>query len=250
MGSGHTFDDGDTPEAKEILDIGRTNYFKIGIWLTGAYILIAAIYGAVFWNWRDFIGMDPNEFGDFLAGIFGPLVLLWVVMGFLQQGAELKYSREALLLQAKELKASVEAQKNMGEAAWAGVHAERDARALAENDRIRALQPVFTLHNYTHSSHTQAAETIFTLANSGKDGIDLQLAILGATFEIHPQNAAKFTASERTQVYVVARPKTELKECLLQICYKDVEGRPAERQFLLQTDGEFLRVVDPFGSPT
>jgi hypothetical protein len=151
-------------------------------------------------------------------------------------------------LQAKELKASDEAQQNMGEAAWAGVHAERDARTTAENDRIRALQPVFTLHNYSHGGYPDAAETVFSLANSGKDGIDLQLEILDTDFAINPQNAAKFTAVERVQVAVLVRPKSKLKDCVLQLRYKDVEGRAFERLFSLQASDEILHVRDPFGS--
>ncbi|ATR83990.1 hypothetical protein CS390_16320 [Pseudomonas sp. HLS-6] len=48
-----------------------------------------------------------NEVGDFLAGAFGPVAFLWLVLGFLQQGKELRISSEALRMQADELKASV-----------------------------------------------------------------------------------------------------------------------------------------------
>ena len=30
--------------------------------------------------------MEPNEIGDLLAGIFGPLAILWLILGFFQQG--------------------------------------------------------------------------------------------------------------------------------------------------------------------
>jgi hypothetical protein len=124
MGADQTSDDNDTPEAEGGTPPKLRDYFKIGRSLTAIYAIAAIVYAAVMW--RVFYEMPPNEFGDFLAGVFGPLFLLWVVLGFLQQGEELKYSREALLLQAKELKASVEAQKNMGEAAWAGVYNAQD----------------------------------------------------------------------------------------------------------------------------
>jgi hypothetical protein len=244
MGADQTSDDNDTPEAREILAIERTDYFKIGLTLTATILLLAATYAFV--EWDALYKMKPNEFGDFLAGIFGPLVLLWVVMGFLQQGAELKYSREALLLQARELKASVEAQKDMGAAAWAGVHAERDARAVAEHDRIRALQPVFTLHYYTFDQNS----SIFSLANSGKDGIDLRLQILNADLAVEPAQAAKFTPAERTQVRVIHKAKADIKDCILQLSYKDVEGTSFIRHFELRPDEhDILTVVDPFGYP-
>lgn len=69
---------------------------------------IAAYFGT--------IELEPlalNEIGDFLAGAFGPLAIFWIVLGFLQQGEELRNSVNALKLQADELKSSVEQQKAM-----------------------------------------------------------------------------------------------------------------------------------------
>ncbi|WP_437880874.1 hypothetical protein [Pseudomonas sp. LRF_L74] len=53
---------------------------------------------------------DINEVGDFLAGAFAPLAFLWLVLGFFQQGEELRNSNEALKLQASELRNSVDQQ--------------------------------------------------------------------------------------------------------------------------------------------
>ena len=93
------------------LAIEGPNFFKVGFWLTLTYV--GAVAGFSLWDWIDVALMKPNEWGDFLAGVFGPLALLWVVLGFLQQGSELRNSRDALLLQAKELRQSVEAQKDL-----------------------------------------------------------------------------------------------------------------------------------------
>jgi hypothetical protein len=245
MGANQTSDDSVTPEAKDILAIERVDYFKIGFGLTAAYLLVAAAYS--FFMWDVLIAMKPNEFGDFLAGIFGPLVLLWVVMGFLQQGAELKYSREALLLQAKELKASVEAQKNMGEAAWAGVHAERDARSEAEKNRIRAVQPVFTLHYYTHSTFEQSAETVFSLANSGRDGVDLEFELPNPHLSVTPRMFPRFTSAERVQIKIHALVKEDMADCTLLLRYKDLEGRIFARQFNVRVEAGLLLIDDAFG---
>jgi len=37
-----------------------------------------------------------NEVGDFLAGVFGLLTILWLILGFFQQSKELQQSSEAL----------------------------------------------------------------------------------------------------------------------------------------------------------
>lgn len=60
--------------------------------------------------------LELNELGDFFAGVFGPLAILWLVLGFFQQGMELRQNNEALNLQAQELRASVTQQVAMVEA--------------------------------------------------------------------------------------------------------------------------------------
>lgn len=67
--------------------------------------------------------MGLNEVGDFLAGAFGPLAILWLVLGFFQQGVELRQGTEALKLQAQELRASVEQQSAMVDVSREQLHA-------------------------------------------------------------------------------------------------------------------------------
>lgn len=40
-----------------------------------------------------------NELGDFLAGVFGPLALAWLIIGYFQQQKELRLNTEALTIQ-------------------------------------------------------------------------------------------------------------------------------------------------------
>ena len=79
--------------------------------------------------------MSPNEWGDFLAGAFAPLAFFWLVLGYLQQGEELRLSTEALRLQAEELKNSVEQQRALVDVSRQQVQAERDA--LAHERKLR-----------------------------------------------------------------------------------------------------------------
>ncbi|WP_252150813.1 hypothetical protein [Acinetobacter lactucae] len=50
--------------------------------------------------------LRPNEWGDFLAGFFAPLVFMWLIYGYHQQGKELS-------LQLEEVKNSVKQQIKM-----------------------------------------------------------------------------------------------------------------------------------------
>lgn len=86
--------------------------------LTVIGILVTIIYSVLIYclitPQLDKFGTLPlNELGDFLAGVFGPLAIFWLILGFLQQGKELQQSTKALELQANELKNSVEQQKGL-----------------------------------------------------------------------------------------------------------------------------------------
>ena len=81
-------------------------------------ILLTILYGVFTWSLiGDRIGalqtMPLSEVGDFFAGVFGPVAILWLVLGFFQQGIELRQGTDALRLQTKELSNSVEQQCKM-----------------------------------------------------------------------------------------------------------------------------------------
>lgn len=79
--------------------------------------------------------LKPNEWGDFFAGAFAPLAFLWLVLGYLQQGEELKTSTKALQLQAEELKNSVEQQRALVEVSREQVDSLREE--AQRNQRLR-----------------------------------------------------------------------------------------------------------------
>ncbi|WP_049696063.1 hypothetical protein [Pseudomonas fulva] len=80
--------------------------------------MVSALYFVLMW-WAvgERIGalktMELNSVGDFLAGAFSPLAFLWLVLGFAQQGLELRISSDTLKLQVKELNESVAQQKEL-----------------------------------------------------------------------------------------------------------------------------------------
>ena len=94
----------------------RTSCLTVfGISLTVLYI------SSVLWfllrlRLGDFHNLSLNELGDFSAGILSPLAIFWLVLGFFQQGIELRNSVKALEFQAEELRYSVAAQRQVAEA--------------------------------------------------------------------------------------------------------------------------------------
>lgn len=66
-------------------------------------------------RWGEFVELPLNELGDFTAGIFGPVAFLWLILGYKQQGEELKISSEALKSQVVELNNSFQLQREVAE---------------------------------------------------------------------------------------------------------------------------------------
>ena len=82
-----------------------------GVVATLLYLLFLAFF---LWEKLGKLGsLELNNFGDFLAGAFGPLAIFWLVLGFFQQGAELRNSIKSLDVQTRELKESVMQQKDL-----------------------------------------------------------------------------------------------------------------------------------------
>lgn len=86
-----------------------------------------------------------NELGDFLAGVFGPLMLLWLILGFMLQRKELSQNTAALQLQADELKKSVEQHKELVEVTKEQVQIDIKSHQLTEMESYRETHPNFSI---------------------------------------------------------------------------------------------------------
>ena len=94
---------------------------KFGLGLTAAWISIFGI--VVICNVAAVGQMTLNAWGDFLAGASAPLALLWLVIGYFQQGKELRINTKALEAQQKELHLQVKETANLAK------NSERQAMA-------------------------------------------------------------------------------------------------------------------------
>ena len=91
---------------------------RVGVGLTILYVVVVfVLFGSDAWT------LAPNELGDFLAGVFTPLALGWLVYGyFLQtrelglQREELKHLREESAMQREKLGEQVDLLQEQGRA--------------------------------------------------------------------------------------------------------------------------------------
>ncbi|MBX3611000.1 MAG: hypothetical protein KF871_14005 [Hydrogenophaga sp.] len=137
--------------------MGKTRLW-IGMGLTGVYVLALVVLGAKRWN--ELANLDLNALGDFFAGAFGPLAILWLVLGYFQQGEELQQNTQALQLQADELKASVKEQQRMAEVA------EQQLQEMRELETERHT-PRFVHHVANASPYVAQPNYVLRLTNEG-----------------------------------------------------------------------------------
>ena len=61
-------------------------------------------------------GLGLNGWGDFLSGFVAPIAFLWLVIGYLQQGYELKQNSNAIRVQTEALQQDVESSRQVVQA--------------------------------------------------------------------------------------------------------------------------------------
>jgi hypothetical protein len=137
----------------EVISMGRV-LALIGVFSSVLYMAL------IWWLVGDRIStlksISLNEVGDFLAGAFGPLAILWLVLGFFQQGIELRQGTKALNLQTDELRGTMEQQVEM-------------VKAYNKNleNYERSLDPILSLER----GHSQEIEgephEVFDIFNYG-----------------------------------------------------------------------------------
>jgi hypothetical protein len=144
----------------------RTPLFAWGVAATIIYLLAVCVISANFE--KSLFDLTPNELGDFLAGAFSPLAFLWLVLGFLQQGQELR-------IQAIELNNSVEQSRQLVEVTKGQLELEREAaRRIVDADRERR-RPQFRLSGGAQSISSNEVNFRYRIVNVGGECTDVRL---------------------------------------------------------------------------
>ena len=142
-------------------------------------IVASVVYTAfiVLLRWSDLpqlASIPLNELGDFLAGVFGPLMLFWLILGFVQQQRELRQNTKALELQAQELKNSVDQHRQLVEATREQVDAELKSLEINQIKAVKESQPNFAI---VYAGRRSASGTLsrfeITFQNNGLPASEL-----------------------------------------------------------------------------
>lgn len=183
--------------------------------------------------------MTLNEVGDFLAGAFGPLAILWLVLGFFQQRAELRLSTEALKTQGEELKNSVAQQERLAELSLQSLQLEQKNR-LDQESRFRAsLRPVLSIQ----ASHPLMINLEYSLSckliNDGAQVYRLEVYLAHGE-KVSYQGGCRVLEKSQSNAFTIKWDPSEAgKKLLLKIVYTEQDGLVSEETFLAIPGDEY-----------
>jgi hypothetical protein len=198
----------------------------------GAIIIMGA-------KFDDLILLKLNEIGDFAAGVFGPVAFVWLVLGYLQQGKELRISSDALCMQADELRASVMQQTEM-------VKAQNSS--LLHQERL--LEPLLEVSFEENTTNFDEGEPIsidsFVIVNRGNYCEHVFAIVLVGGEEAVTYRLPPFNKDSSKTLNVVDRISLH-DHCEIQIHYKKTSGKEGVQRFTLfkysSPDGVGVQVI-------
>lgn len=194
-----------------------------GALFTLAYSVVVALY----LRGVDVGAMKPQDLGSFLGGVVGPLAFFWLVLGFFQQGIELRHSVQALNLQSEELKNSVEQQKALVDLTREQFEHERELRAAAEREAEYLSVPRIGVQNCGYLKHGPAYQFTFLLANAGATCTSVKFQ----EGERSHGEAVTWAAGEGHQVVFQFPDNASVQERHVEVTYLDARGRPGRNEF-------------------
>jgi hypothetical protein len=171
--------------------------------------------------------MTPNAWGDWAAGLAAPVALGWLVLGYLQQGDELRESTKALNDQARALRRSVRQQQRQA------LLTEK-AQALALRTQIVSHQPCFVRFTVKNTNQGKNAFSIY-IENVGRTCFNARFAFVSPTgrgrFKM-PPGVRNWTTGNANEIRIADVPSLPDK-LVFTITYLDEVMAPQEQRFQL-----------------
>jgi hypothetical protein len=206
----------------------------------GAIVTSTWLLGFGWWSLHCALPISGNEWGDWAGGMFAPVAFLWLVLGYFQQGEELRdnvralhLQEKALQLQVKELKDSVEQQSKLVGASDRQAKLLEQSHNLALRAQVAEYQPRFSGFHFERFDR-EFRRVIVRLTNRGAPCIN----ILVSTIQPPGTNSPMTTKlpdwdTGVDQSVVVAQVALEATEFVLEISYQDMLLVEQSQKFLV-----------------
>jgi hypothetical protein len=222
---------------------------------TGLLFILTAsvVFGQV--GVDSFRKMRPNEVGDLLAGIAGPLAFIWLVYGYFlqgiairQQAEELRQNTSALQLQEKalreqanELRNSVTQQFELVKLTKEQLDMERE-KVKGEKEALRnTLLPVLSLEIHdsrlpgrARTSHLQENKRLeFELFNSGSVAVDINIESTESQVMVVEDAIQVLKSEGQYRFGVLIAEGADLSDVRLNLHFSDIAGNKYCKSFAL-----------------
>ena len=176
-----------------------------------------------------------SEWGDFFSGFFSPIAILWLVLGYLQQGDELRNSSEALQLQATELKNSVEQQSALVEVSRLQLAQEKKAMEDERERRKAATRPVFVPNCSSAMTANGITKYEINIRNVGSTATDIVVDI-----NPKPNGFSGFSTQALAKEQQISLGYVQLHSySTVTVDFYDIEGTRISCEFPISIDGGF-----------
>jgi hypothetical protein len=214
--------------------------FRFGVCATTLWLLAGIAIVVFAGNWCQAgppvqCGLKPNEWGDVFAGLFAPVAFLWLVLGFVQQGQELR-------LQVEELRNTVKHQGELVEVSREQVETQRSQIEHERQQQRLALKPRFVLENNGTSGGPQGVSYDVVISNGGAIATNIFLDMTPAP----QQGREKFFASvgpQDLQHATLSYPSAPA-QIYITIRYTDAGGNDDRALFTGVVEGTTLRFIE------
>lgn len=215
----------------------------VGILCTLVWVgVIAWFFGGRF---SEIAHLRPNEVGDFLAGSLGPLGILWLILGFFQQGQELRDNTRALDLQATELRNSTREQSELLRATRAQVEADHAMVALAREQHAQSLLPRFAFLDIVTATGDAGTELRFELRNLGANASEVRFDAKGLLAQPISLRLPVAMAGMPYACAVTFAPGHPVTGDHVSVTYRDLTGHHGSIRYALAFDdaGKIVDIV-------
>ena len=146
----------------------------LGACLTLVWLASVGLY--VSGQWLKVAVLAPDALANFAAGVCAPLAFLWLVLGFFQQGQELRHSGRALWLQGRELQQSVEQQRELVNVTREQLQFESSMLERQQIEIMRNSQPILRLREGGNVGAANGNRSYdFSVTNIGKPCTDVSI---------------------------------------------------------------------------
>lgn len=216
----------------------------VGVLLTFVYLCLAAYLSRGMWSSLT----QLNEVGDFLAGIVGPIALLWLILSYLQQGSELRAQADEIKRSVQEQAALVEVTRQQHKAALAAFEREGEFKRMSLTPKLG----VFGTWAGTNAE-TLTRDYRFTIHNGGYPAALVELAFPGRGVSAAPSVIDQVIAGAPRDFFIRDLAAGTRLPAILEMRYVDGLENPCVRHFEITSEGDYperitLRPVEPLES--